>query len=448
MQRYHRVKWRTWSEVCFACSFLVYCAEVQRAVESGVHSSVYPTRGGFSLLNTVNTSLNKRELIVREIYDTEKNYIESLDVCIQVTIQHGVCVCAECVQFFLQPLRKAVDQGRAIIPQQNIDQVFLNMEDVVQVNRVLFRSLEERLTQWSNTQRIGDVFADMSPYLKVYIEYTKSQDDVFKALDKCEGKEAFQRFLRERGEIAEVRGLELRSYLIMPIQRVPRYILLLEELLKHTHEQPRPHPDRESIVRALQLIRDAAAEINEGIRDAQASKRMIEIQSKIPDRKIIFPERKHIIDGALSKVCRKSVKTRWFFLFNDCLMYGSRVQITGVERFIKVRELELQNVRLQDMGEIDTPGKIRMVNAFRIITPGKSFVVMAETHASKTEWLLNITEACYKLQDSAPGTPRSSEAPVWTPDSEAVVCFVCASAFTLIRRRVIDAHAIPLCRMY
>ena len=40
-------------------------------------------------------------------------------------------------------------------------------------------------------------------------------------------------------------------------------------------------------------------------------------------KQFIVPHRNYVRDGALMKVCRKAVKERWFFLFNDFLLYAS-----------------------------------------------------------------------------------------------------------------------------
>src|SRR5690242_13778022 len=47
----------------------------------------------------------------------------------------------------------------------------------------------------------------------------------------------------------QCKGLTLQAYLIMPVQRIPRYKLLLEDLLKKTEET---HPDYLNIKKAYQ----------------------------------------------------------------------------------------------------------------------------------------------------------------------------------------------------
>jgi len=59
---------------------------------------------------------------------------------------------------------------------------------------------------------------------------------------------------------AQVRQLDLSALLIMPIQRLPRYELLLSELVKNTSEN---HSDFASLSEALKYIREVNLYINQ-----------------------------------------------------------------------------------------------------------------------------------------------------------------------------------------
>jgi len=58
----------------------------------------------------------------------------------------------------------------------------------------------------------------------------------------------------------ELGGLPFNSFLSLPIQRIPRYKLLMEALLKHTEES---HPDYENLKKCLDQISVIAEEVNE-----------------------------------------------------------------------------------------------------------------------------------------------------------------------------------------
>lgn len=61
-------------------------------------------------------------------------------------------------------------------------------------------------------------------------------------------------------------GQNLSSFLITPVQRLPRYCLLLEELSKTCEKEG---IECESVRAALQQIRAASTEVNESKRDAE-----------------------------------------------------------------------------------------------------------------------------------------------------------------------------------
>ncbi len=130
--------------------------------------------------------------------------------------------------------------------------------------------------------------------------------------------------------------------LIVPIQRVPRYRLLLTELIVHTEEEEEEH----SILNAaLKQIEAVAHHINEQIREHENMQRMIRIQRSLAqgNPKIITPGRRFIkgnrqlliilqhfsspfllsLEGSLRKVSAdgESAHNRYFILFNDMLLY-------------------------------------------------------------------------------------------------------------------------------
>ena len=73
------------------------------------------------------------------------------------------------------------------------------------------------------------------------------------SLAACEEHAEFRAFVRACEHQEACHGLDLRAYLIQPVQRVPRYRLLLIELLKHTRES---HPDWADLNAALENVRN------------------------------------------------------------------------------------------------------------------------------------------------------------------------------------------------
>merc|ERR1711871_1566650 len=124
-------------------------------------------------------------------------------------------------------------------------------------------------------------------------------------------------------------GQTMESFLILPVQRVPRYKLLLEELRKHT---PGDHPDRVALDVAITKVDDAAHRINECVRRRENNETIRRIQKRfvkfqdVPDLATLVQEgRVFVREGPLLKVCRREDKRFQFWLFSDIIMYGHAV---------------------------------------------------------------------------------------------------------------------------
>ena len=99
--------------------------------------------------------------------------------------------------------------------------------------------------------------------------------------------------------------------MITPIQRIPRYKLLLEQLLNLAKQQTNNSCSNEiyikNLVNAITLIEQVATHINEAIRDHENFRKLLEIQkrfcSKTTPNILIVPFRRFIKEGKLYKVC-------------------------------------------------------------------------------------------------------------------------------------------------
>lgn len=132
--------------------------------------------------------------------------------------------------------------------------------------------------------------------------------------------------------------------------------------------------------------------------------------------------------GVLQKSCRKALKNRRFFLFNDILVYGNI--IVDMKRYSKQHVIPLEEVKLeilQDEGD--------RKNGWLICARGKSFAVYAATPGERREWMLH-TEKCIKNRLASSGKAAASDhAAVWVPDNDAPKCMRCSGKFTVINRR-------------
>jgi len=104
--------------------------------------------------------------------------------------------------------------------------------------------------------------------------------------------------------------LNLEGYLLLPVQRIPRYRLLLEELLRATpptYEYMDDPLDRSLAERSL-----LANNMNEGKRESESRRKLVQWQSRIRGKfpsPLVQPHRRLIMDGQLllTRVVRKAM---------------------------------------------------------------------------------------------------------------------------------------------
>ncbi|KAM6077013.1 rho guanine nucleotide exchange factor 38 isoform 2-T2 [Chlamydotis macqueenii] len=191
----------------------------------------------------------RRVKIIAELIQTEKDYINDLDLCIKEVIQ---------------PLRNKQ------IARFDVDGLFSNIELVHQVSAKLLSLLEEATTDVEPPmQIIGEVFLQIKgPLEDTYKIYCYRHDDAHTMLESYEKDEELKQHLRHcvqsLKKIYEEEGkpnlMDMGSLMIKPVQRVMKYPLLLCELLNST---PASHPDHKALQDALFAMKNINVNINE-----------------------------------------------------------------------------------------------------------------------------------------------------------------------------------------
>ncbi|EAY20674.1 Kelch motif family protein [Trichomonas vaginalis G3] len=129
----------------------------------------------------------------------------------------------------------------------------------------------------------------------------------------------------------------LASCLITPVQRMPRYILLIREILKKT---PKCHPDYPLLVTSEEYIDLVTREIEVKAEHAEQNQKMIELERRLTKSLIIFSETRQIevtwdvtIKGMQSKIYlltdliliniieKKGESVQYYAMLKDMWMY-------------------------------------------------------------------------------------------------------------------------------
>mmetsp|Transcript_6090 Transcript_6090/g.18561 ORF Transcript_6090/g.18561 Transcript_6090/m.18561 type:complete len:1275 (-) Transcript_6090:92-3916(-) len=221
----------------------------------------------------------KRDRIALEIYSSEVTYVQSVQYLVEVV--------------------KPMAAKKKVFTKEQFSVLFQGLDSIRDVSMNLIESLEARITQWDENSTIGDLFVEASPWLNVYLQFCINTDAVNEILDTVSKKKSLQPWLHK---VKALCGVPLPALLITPVQRIPRYRLLLCDLLKSTEPS---HPDYEPLQKAVQLILALASKINKDVQDRQHVTALARLQDEVRDLDAVLKDRSisdFHVDSVLSVV--------------------------------------------------------------------------------------------------------------------------------------------------
>ncbi|PWY98854.1 hypothetical protein BCV70DRAFT_163797 [Testicularia cyperi] len=344
-------------------------SQASTASASSMRPSVFLRRAVTDPVQVTDNSalMARRRRSAKELLDTERSYVSSLTLIDQE---------------YYQPLLTSLGRNRssglmspplgasgAILSRKSMGDIFSNFADILHLSKELLSRLEERLSDTSTddsvlndlsssrtaqgfesgwnprTDTVGDILVTLAPFLKMYSLFVKNFSGALQRIEsEQKSNDSFARFLRdtEKRRWAKERsaagadgrqafgfGLGFQAHLLTIVQRIPRYKLLVDDLIKCT---PEGHPDRSDLMRAGQMIEQVASYINENVRQHEMVLTMLGLQRSLQglSEPLVVPGRALIRRGTLMKTCRRNIQPREFFLFTDCLLYASPIS-GGIE---------------------------------------------------------------------------------------------------------------------
>ncbi|XP_018047737.1 PREDICTED: rho guanine nucleotide exchange factor 17 isoform X1 [Atta colombica] len=262
-----------------------------------------------------------RTHVVVELYDTERSYVEALQIL---------------VNKYLQPLKSPENAG--LVDAATVDEIFYQVPALLSHHEIFLEELRRRLDTWELRQTIGDVFLDVFTkpvVLETYTLFLDNWKSARKAIKTtCQAKPAFARFL-ETMEREHKGKLGLDQLLIKPVQKIPRYELLIQRLLKHTDPT---HPDYELLQAAQKEVHELVVKINcterESLEWEQQQTTLREVQALVEGLAGIVTNDRAFVRHDLVTIASNqgTRKERALFLFSDLLVITSIKRRSGTIR--------------------------------------------------------------------------------------------------------------------
>ncbi|KAH3726729.1 hypothetical protein DPMN_052598, partial [Dreissena polymorpha] len=262
------------------------------------------------VLEKTSSEESKRQSYIHELINTEESYMLDMSIVLEA---------------FYRPLQ----EGGALT-EDNLQAIFVNWNDLILCNTKLQKALRVRKKMCGVGQvinSIGDILCENIPHLTPYIRFCSCQLNAAALLQRLtETNPKFVEIHKRCVQNPKTKGMPLSSFLLKPMQRITKYPLLIDKILKHT---PQSHPDHVHLQDALEASQELCSQVNEGVREKENSDRLEWIQQRVHcdglPEKITFNSvtnclgpRKLLHSGVVHK--KKSNKELVLLLFNDFLL--------------------------------------------------------------------------------------------------------------------------------
>ncbi|KAI8377180.1 hypothetical protein EDC96DRAFT_556591 [Choanephora cucurbitarum] len=292
--------------------------------------------------NSTNAPKDTRDKVVHELLETERKYVQDLEV----------------LQNYMREL-----QMNDILNPDTIHYLFGNLNTLVDFQRRFLFQLEEIAEKSPEEQNFGLLFTQMEEQFTVYEPYCSNY---FSAQDLV---------VQEAPKLQKLANIlnpqyELPSMLIKPVQRICKYPLLLQQLIKST--QPDwPHFD--DMETGLESVKRVTERVNETQRKHENIQVLDDLKRRMDDFRV-----KHIDnfgclllhDKLVIQQSDETEKEMFVFFFEKTLLICKETKDANKNKGVKANTISIKKKRrgsLQPKGLID----IRRILSVRNLSVGE-----------------------------------------------------------------------------
>ncbi|XP_077026595.1 FYVE, RhoGEF and PH domain-containing protein 4 isoform X3 [Tamandua tetradactyla] len=377
------------------------------------------------------TNEQKLHKIANELLLTERAYVSRLDLLYQV--------------FYCKLLEEA---NRGSFPAEVVNKIFSNISSINAFHsKFLLPELEKRMQEWETIPRIGDILQKLAPFLKMYGEYVKGFDNAMELV-----KNMTERIPQFKSVVEEIQkqkicgNLTLQHHMLEPVQRIPRYEMLLKDYLR---KLPPDSPEWNDAKKSLEIISTAASHSNSAIRKMENLKKLLEIYEMLGEEEdIVNPSNELIKEGQILKLAARntSAQERYLFLFNNMLLYCvPRFSLVGSKFTVRTR------VGIDGMKIVETHNE-EYPHTFQISGKERTLELQASSEQDKEEWIKTLQETIdafhqrhetfrnaiakdNDIHSEVSTAELGKRAPRWIRDNEVTMCMKCKESFNALTRR-------------
>ncbi|XP_050407938.1 active breakpoint cluster region-related protein isoform X1 [Patella vulgata] len=245
-------------------------------------------------LSPHNEQLKMRQLILQGILESERGYLDNLDVLVK----------------YKSSLEAAAKTSQPVISKEDIDAIFFNIEKLHETHQEFVSELSVRIQEPVETQLVAGIFKVLIMKFPEFDKYMANYQNAVATIHRCcQESQTFQDLVKEVG-IHGQKKFTLEDMLFKPVNRIQRNSLVLHDIKKFT---PTDHPDYVQVEKALSL-----SQYNLGSLD------------NVSGHTEKNEERRNLVKTSfIVELDNTSRKLRCMFLFSDLLICTKRESHRG-----------------------------------------------------------------------------------------------------------------------
>lgn len=330
--------------------------------------------------------LRRRVTAVKEILTTEEAYVNKLRAFQTI---------------FFAAVRDA--EAQSLINPSDVAAIMCNWDDLLIYNTELLRQLRSRCANFRAAQNVGDIFLGMRHFSTIYSTFLTGYDNSLGVVMwHVKNNPPMAKIIKQSERQL---GNTIESYLILPVQRIPRYVLLLRAVMSETE---RAHPDFDLCQQAAQKMEQVGTMVNERRREYEEEEQrqatLRELTAQITglrigllddNRKLMKP----VSDIVLFDQAEGGKRARVYCLFNDLFLVLEHFKAPGLTKAARAIRYRMQfwipmkEVYLTDV--MDGSGYLGSIatNAFLLHHASGTIALFMKTPDEKKE-IMELLEKC------------------------------------------------------
>ncbi|XP_070691258.1 trichohyalin isoform X2 [Pempheris klunzingeri] len=317
-----------------------------------------------------------------EVVTSEASYCRSLDI----VVEHFV---------------KSKQLG-ALLTTQDRNWLFSRLADVRAISHSFLSKLEERVESDIMHFTVCDIIARHCQRFKmVYVPYLTNQsyqDTTYQRL--MNENQGFKRIVEKLERSPVCQRLPLRSFLVLPFQRITRIKLLVQNIVKRTTPGT---AEATQAIKSLKLLEKLIQESNDSITQMKSIESLVSLSAKVDFEcrtlPLISQSRRLVREGPVTELIDFSLKDTerniYLHLFNDYLLLSLQKEggrFTVIDHS-PVSDLRAENCRVK----LHSLQK----NLFRLHMSPKALLLRTDTQSNKLRWISALSRPHPEIDFSA-----------------------------------------------